>query len=678
MIKYLKYMFVAAIAMIAVASCQEDIEESFAIKPTAPVLNDNGTILMTENTISEKIVWTWKAARFLKGEVTYTLYTQYGEEAATQVGAATKDLNITMSKADFRTLLDGINSLPENATFDMAFYLVASDEEAKYESEKKLMKVYSYGNAVSSEITAEQTEVVLDITNPTEPLTLLTWTDARLVYGEAITYGVYVSYPNNEERADNPEPIEVAKDLTETSCTKTVDEWNELAIDAGAPESAACDLQFIVKAFSESYPEGVPSAPVIINVTTYTATYPDYLYVPGSHQGWKPESAIGIAHSTLTKGLFECYMDLSTTDGADVEFKFNPDKGWANNDFGIDGEAEIVTDAEKNVVVTAKLGGENKNVKVPSGLYRISVNRKLNTLEMVKIVSMGVIGNATPKGWDAETPMIYDAESNTYSLVTKMTAGSYKFRANNNWTYSIGNDGTFSGGDYTMDKADGEYKIVLDVNRHPYTVKLLSTEFPDRLYVPGSHQNWDPKVASCPTLEGNGEGVYEGGVNLATDGNCEFKFSPVNDWVGDFGGTITIDKEGYGKGSYGAKENISVPGGYYYIKVDMTEGTLEMQRINKVGITGDFNSWGADVEFAYDATNDVWKVKQALTTTQEFKIRMNGGWSVNRGIPVKGVVPTGSATAVYNDGENMKVGADGTYTITLDMSTNPNTILIVK
>lgn len=50
MIKYLKYMFIAAITMIAVASCQEDIEESFAKKTTPPELNNNGTILMTQNT----------------------------------------------------------------------------------------------------------------------------------------------------------------------------------------------------------------------------------------------------------------------------------------------------------------------------------------------------------------------------------------------------------------------------------------------------------------------------------------------------------------------------------------------------------------------------------------------------------------------------------------------------
>ena len=36
MIKYLKYMFVVAIVMIAATGCQEDWEDTFSKEPTAP------------------------------------------------------------------------------------------------------------------------------------------------------------------------------------------------------------------------------------------------------------------------------------------------------------------------------------------------------------------------------------------------------------------------------------------------------------------------------------------------------------------------------------------------------------------------------------------------------------------------------------------------------------------
>lgn len=623
--------------------------------------------------MSENIVWSWKAARFLKGEVLYTLHVQYAEETAIQIGTPTKELNVAMTKTDFRNLLEGFQSLPTNASFNLIFYVIATDDEGKYQSEKETMSIYSYGEAVSSVVTPEEESIVLDITEPTAELTLLTWSEARLGYNETITYGVYALYNSEVGRA--VEPVEVAKGLTERVCTLTVDEWNELAIAAGAPESVASDLQFTVKAFSESYPDGVPSTSVTINITTYTATYPDYLYIPGSHQGWDEKNAKGMPHSTLTKGLFEAYVDLTTKDGSDVEFKFNPDLAWSNNDFGINGEAAVNIDADGNVVVTGTLGGDNKNVKVPSGFYRLSVNKKLNTLEMLKIESMGIIGNATPDGWDKETSMVYDAETQTYSIVANMVTGEYKFRANNNWAHSIGNDGTFSGGNYTFDKADGEYKIVLDVSKHPYTVKILSTEFPERLYLPGSHQGWSP--ATAPTLGGNGEGLFEGGVYLvdANSTECQWKFAPKPAWEGDFGGTIILG-DGYGEGTYGVSDNIVVPNGYYYIEVDMTVGTFKMRRIDMVGLIGGFNDWGDDEVFTYNTEKDIWTLTQSLTTTDEFKVRFNGGWDVNRGITSGTSISTNIVTSVYHNGDNMKVAADGEYTITLDLSTNPNTILI--
>lgn len=681
MIKFVKYMFVAAIALIAATGCQEDWEDTFSKEPTAPELVNNGMILMTQNTMSESITWAWSAARFLQGDVSYALYVQYGTANAVQVGASTTDLNISMTKTDFRTLLSGIAGVPENNSFDISFYVVASDATAKYESTKQMVKVYAYGDAVSAVVTPSAAELVLDVNNPTGEIALLTWEAARLGYNEAITYSVSMSY-------DGGKAVEVAKGLTATSCVTTVDELNELAVSAGAPENVASDVLLMVTAYSETYPDGVPSSPVTVKITTYTATYPNFLYIPGSHQGWKPGEAKGIPMSTLTKGLYECYMDLTTADGADVEFKFNPDLAneWLGNEFGITGEAEVVTDKDGNVVVTANLGGDNKNVKAPSGFYRISVNKKLNTLEMVKIEKMGMIGEATVGGWEAETPMIYDAATNTYSVVTTMTADKeYKFRANNNWGYAIGADGTFSGGNCTFDKATGEYKIVLDVNKHPYTVKVLSTSFPEKLYIPGAHANWG--VPFTISLQGDGEGHYEGGVNLVASGgeNCEWKFSPNATWDegGDFAGTISLDANGYGKGTTGGNGNITTPNGYYYIKVDMTDGTFEMNRISKVGLIGTINSWGGDEEFTYDAAQNVWTLTQALTVSDEIKVRFNGSWDApndNRGIAgdAAGIVTANTATPVYHNGQNMKVAEDGTYTITLDMSTNPNTLTIKK
>jgi hypothetical protein len=283
--------------------------------------------------------------------------------------------------------------------------------------------------------------------------------------------------------------------------------------------------------------------------------------------------------------------------------------------------------------------------------------------------------------------MEYDAATNTYSAIGTFEQGvEYKFRANADWTYAIGADGLLatSADNCVFEKETGEYKVVLDVNQHPYSVKILSTSFPEQLYMPGNHQGWAPDAANCPTLQGNGEGIFEGAVNLvAADGSneCQFKFSPVAAWSGDFGATITFDESGMNAtGAYGVPDNIVVPNGYYYITVDMTAGTLTLNRIDKVGLIGGFNGWGGDIEFTFDSSKNVWTLTQEIKAADEFKVRFNGGWDLNRGIGGEGagIVATSVKTAVYHNGQNMKVAEDGTYTITLDMSTNPNTITITK
>jgi hypothetical protein len=113
----------------------------------------------------------------------------------------------------------------------------------------------------------------------------------------------------------------------------------------------------------------------------------------------------------------------------------------------------------------------------------------------------------------------------------------------------------------------------------------------------------------------------------------------------------------------------------------MTQGTFEMLQLTKVGLIGAFNGWDGDADFVYDATADLWTLTQALPALGDgFKIRFNGGWDVNRGMggDATGVVGVGTTIPVYHNGQNMQVAEEGTYTLTLDMSTNPNTLTISK
>jgi hypothetical protein len=51
----------------------------------------------------------------------------------------------------------------------------------------------------------------------------------------------------------------------------------------------------------------------------------------------------------------------------------------------------------------------------------------------------GVIGAATPNGWDSSTPLAYN-DDNTWSASVAMTVDEFKFRANDAWDLNLGGD----------------------------------------------------------------------------------------------------------------------------------------------------------------------------------------------------------------------------------------------
>ena len=111
-----------------------------------------------------------------------------------------------------------------------------------------------------------------------------------------------------------------------------------------------------------------------MKIKTYVASYHECMYLPGSYQGWTPATAITIKQSTTTKGLYAAYVDLTTADGSDVEFKFSPVPAW-EGDFGSD-DFTVSTDKGFAIGTGSSVGGAN--IKVPSGLYHITLNKNPN------------------------------------------------------------------------------------------------------------------------------------------------------------------------------------------------------------------------------------------------------------------------------------------------------------
>jgi hypothetical protein len=204
------------------------------------------------------------------------------------------------------------------------------------------------------------------------------------------------------------------------------------------------------------------------------------LAVPGQYQGWNPGGAPLLAASAPGQTDFEgfIYMDIDEADNQG--FKFVEEVGgvydWGNPDWGqskTGAQGTLVVEDEDNVTVDA------------DGLYYLQVDTAAGTYSTT-LMSLGLIGSATPTGWDSDTDFVYDATNNVLTLDINLINGEkYKVRANNGW--DIGFPGQFGpdsdgdgfldtkDGDFTHEGATGNYRITLDVfTARKYTLTVTA------------------------------------------------------------------------------------------------------------------------------------------------------------------------------------------------------------
>lgn len=88
----------------------------------------------------------------------------------------------------------------------------------------------------------------------------------------------------------------------------------------------------------------------------------------------------------------------------------------------------------------------------------------------------GIIGSATPNGWDdPDTNLDYSLSTKKYSYTGPLKVGEIKFRLDDAWTTNYGDDGNNltleAGGANIPITSAGNYSIVIDFNAKTYTIK---------------------------------------------------------------------------------------------------------------------------------------------------------------------------------------------------------------
>ncbi len=316
----------------------------------------------------------------------------------------------------------------------------------------------------SGEITAPESGFSY-VLNPEETLTntafTLTWNPADYDVPTEINYDVEFSLAGTEF-----ETVYLAGSTTNTNLSWNIMEFNGAVIGAGLLPFIESGLDIRVVSTVGTLGTSTPqtSEKITVFITPFTTDLPR-ISIPGNHQGWDPATAPVIASSSYGATDYEGYAWL------DGEFKFTAPNAQGNFNWdlnwGDDGSytGVLLENASDNCVAD------------PAGYYFVVADTGELTYGTTA-VNWGIIGGATPTGWDSDTDLVYDSDTRTLIVDIDLIPGPFKFRGNNEWgAFDLGTvdaDGYLqNGGDLTFDGSAGNYHVVLDLsNPREYTYSI--------------------------------------------------------------------------------------------------------------------------------------------------------------------------------------------------------------
>ncbi len=315
-------------------------------------------------------------------------------------------------------------------------------------------------------------EVELSPSTPLNPGLTLSWEDAN--YGTTpteITYEVEI-----DKTGDNFDTPLVLTSTTNTFVTINSAALNTAVLTIGLTPFSQGSIDVRIKSSVGSEGSEILYSNVINYLVTPFSTDLPKLYVIGnflSNSGygadWSPAATLpSLASSAFGETDYEGYVMMNV---ASPEFKLIPTNTSFDGDYGDDGNfaGTLAQTGEENIQLSA------------AGYYRIRANTSTLTYTVAP-VSWGIIGAATPTGWDSDTDLTYNPTTKKLEIASiYLNPGPFKFRGNNAWNngFDLGTvnaDGYLvDGGDLTFSGPAGNYKVILDLsNPRRYTYELIA------------------------------------------------------------------------------------------------------------------------------------------------------------------------------------------------------------
>ncbi len=250
-------------------------------------------------------------------------------------------------------------------------------------------------------------------------------------------------------------------------------------------------------------------------------------YVAASYPGsgladWSPDKSPMVKSNEANPNNVEGYVYMAN---ASNNWKFASKPNWDGPNYGAGAAAGTLSET-------------GDNINLPAGYYKLNVNAGADPMTYTAVAtSWGIIGGLT--GWGSQIALTYDPAVRVWKGGIHMTAGPWKFRANDNWDYNYGAPAgslnLVAGGDNIETTVEDDYAITLDLST-PLAYKYRA----DRWGIIGSAtaDGWN----SDQNMSWNaGSGVFTATINLVAG---EIKFRANDDWGYNLGGSLTGLTEG--------------------------------------------------------------------------------------------------------------------------------------
>lgn len=347
--------------------------------------------------------------------------------------------------------------------------LISAGSILFYSCKKDLQQTFLVtGNGPT--LAASSTTLVLAAPG-TDTSETLSWSATQYGYSAAVNYTIQIAKAGTNFAS--PKEIVAGPVLVKKFASSDL---NTIAIILGLAFGSPGQLDIRVKSSISDALTPVYSNKVTVSITPYQViiNYPS-MWVPGDYQGWDPGSAPKISLFG-TNSDYEGYLNVPS--GGTYQFKLTSEADWSGTNYGY----ATGTTSGNTVSGTLSTSGSAGNLYFPNGGYFVVRANPTTLTWSVKQKTWGIIGDApiASNNWSNDVPMTYDAVNKVWTVTTSFQAGSFKFRANGDWsdgTNNFGDDGAdlildYGGANISVTSA-GTHTITLDLHiPGNYTYKI--------------------------------------------------------------------------------------------------------------------------------------------------------------------------------------------------------------